>query len=98
MPSGSAGLADLMAVTSAGALYLYPSTTSGVLGRPTILGTSGWSTQTWVGSPGDVNKDGRGDLYTRVKDGRLYRYYGKTGGILSAVQAATGFEGMRLLA
>ncbi len=92
------GLADLMAVTSAGALYLYPSTTSGVLGRPTILGTSGWSTQTWVGSPGDVNKDGRGDLYTRVKDGRLYRYYGKTGGILSAVQAATGFEGMRLLA
>ena len=37
-------------------------------------------------------------LYTRVKDGRLYRYYGKTGGILSAVQAATGFEGMRLLA
>lgn len=91
------GRADLLAVTSAGALYLYPSTASGALGSPTVLGTSGWGTQTWVGSPGDVNKDGRGDLYTRLTDGRLFRYLGKTGGVLGGVQASSDFEVMRLL-
>ncbi|WP_449470119.1 FG-GAP repeat domain-containing protein [Streptomyces tanashiensis] len=71
------GLADVVARTRDGQLYLYLAT--GTLRKP--LGTrisigGGWGIYDQVVGAGDANGDGRGDLYARDYSGVLWFYAG----------------------
>ncbi|MEP7033968.1 MAG: VCBS repeat-containing protein [Actinomycetota bacterium] len=55
----------------------------------------GWNVMTLLTSPGDMNKDGRGDLLARRADGTLWFYAGRTGGgVLPGRQVGSGWNGM----
>ncbi|NUW33969.1 VCBS repeat-containing protein [Nonomuraea sp. SMC257] len=83
------GKNDLLARTTAGALYIYPGTgavTAGqVLGARVSAGT-GWETYTALVSTGDNDGDGRADLIARDPAGALWLFKGT--GVASAPFAA----------
>ncbi|MEU2507682.1 FG-GAP-like repeat-containing protein [Streptomyces sp. NPDC007863] len=71
------GRADVIARAKDGQLYLYLAT--GVPSKP--LGTriavgGGWNDYDQLVGAGDVNGDGKADLYGRKADGQLYYYVG----------------------
>ncbi|MEV6245838.1 VCBS repeat-containing protein [Streptomyces sp. NPDC051742] len=85
------GLADVVARTKDGQLYLYLAT--GDLSRPLgtrILVGGGWNIYDQLIGSGDVTGDGRADLYARDTAGNLYFYSG-TG------DTSAPFAGRRLI-
>ena len=68
-------LVDLLGITSAGGLWLYPGIGTGAVLGGGMTG-SGWNTYTWVGSPGDVSGDRRSDLVARDGAGAMWLYPG----------------------
>ncbi|MEU0270480.1 trypsin-like serine protease [Streptomyces sp. NPDC006307] len=71
------GKADLLARDSSGSLYVYPGrgSASAPFGKRTFVGT-GWNFTAYAAT-GDVNGDGRADLFARDKDGVLWFYAGR---------------------
>jgi hypothetical protein len=86
------GRSDLMAVEKAtGKLYLYPGTSAGTLGSRKLLGTGGWNAMNALAGVGDMNGDGRPDLYAReASTGKLWLYPGRTGALGARVLVGTG--------
>jgi hypothetical protein len=77
-----------------GCLYAYTTTTSITLGRATRVGC-GWGGMTYLTSPGDLDRDGLGDLVARASDGSLWFYKGRVGGgVRSGLQVGSGWQGM----
>lgn len=68
-------LVDLLGITAAGDLWLYPGRGNGAVSSGVRTG-AGWGIYDWVGSPGDVTGDRRSDLVGRSADGLLYLYAG----------------------
>ncbi|MFE7229533.1 FG-GAP-like repeat-containing protein [Streptomyces sp. NPDC002405] len=75
---------DLIAVEKAtGKLWLYPGTSTGKLGTRKLIGSSGWNKMNALVGMGDVNGDGRPDLYAReASTGKLWLYPGTSTGKL----------------
>ncbi|MDX2682359.1 trypsin-like serine protease [Streptomyces sp. NY05-11A] len=70
-------LPDLLAVDSAGALWLYPGKGNGSFGSPLKIG-AGWNNFNVVRGHGDFNGDGLADLLARNKStGAVYLYRGR---------------------
>jgi hypothetical protein len=68
---------DLLAVED-DALYLFPGTSNGHVGTPTMIGTSSWSPLDLI-VPGDVNGDGLNDLWARNRTtGVIHQYLNDT--------------------
>ncbi|MFD5144368.1 FG-GAP repeat domain-containing protein [Streptomyces sp. NPDC058401] len=71
------GTADLVALDTAGALWVYPGTGSlngtGTLGPRTQIG-AGWGTMAELTVPGDLDADGKPDLVTVDAAGVLWKY------------------------
>lgn len=86
---------DLVAVNSSdGCLYAYNATATSTLTLKGKVGC-GWSSMTWLTSPGDMDGDSFGDLVARAADGSLYFYRGRAGGgVYSGVKVGTGWSGM----
>ncbi|MFE7514289.1 FG-GAP-like repeat-containing protein [Streptomyces sp. NPDC057540] len=84
--------ADLLAVEkSTGRLWLYPGTSTGTLGARKLIGTGGWNGINALAGVGDVNGDGRADLYAReASTGKLWLYPGKAGALGSRVLVGSG--------
>ncbi|MFJ9432890.1 FG-GAP-like repeat-containing protein [Streptomyces sp. NPDC101490] len=74
---------DLLTVEKAtGRLWLYPGTSTGTLGGRKLIGSGGWNSMNALVGPGDMDGDGRADLYAReASTGKLWLYPGKVGGI-----------------
>ncbi|MEW1695936.1 FG-GAP-like repeat-containing protein [Streptomyces sp. NPDC093249] len=74
---------DLLAVEKAtGRLWLYPGTSTGTLGGRKLIGSGGWNSMNALVAPGDMDGDGRADLYAReASTGKLWLYPGRTSGI-----------------
>ncbi|MFI9584004.1 FG-GAP repeat domain-containing protein [Streptomyces sp. NPDC052236] len=88
------GLADVVARTTGGSLYLYPG--SGVATAPfkarTLIG-SGWGGFNKLASPGDMDGDGKADLLAVNSAGTLYRYSANgTGGYKGKVSLGGGWN------
>ncbi|MFF0481881.1 FG-GAP-like repeat-containing protein [Streptomyces sp. NPDC004435] len=83
---------DLLAVEkSTGRLWLYPGTSTGTLGARKLIGTGGWNSMNALTGVGDMNGDGRADLYAReASTGRLWLYPGKPGALGSRVLVGKG--------
>lgn len=78
-------------------LYAYVTTASLTLGSATRVGC-GWSSMTFLASPGDLNGDRLGDLVARAADGGLWFYPGKTGGgVRSGVKVGSGWTDMAVI-
>ncbi|MHA7618609.1 SpoIID/LytB domain-containing protein [Cellulosimicrobium cellulans] len=59
---------------TSGTLSFYPGRADGTFSPPRVVG-SGWGMHDWIGSPGDVDKDGVPDLYARERStGTLWLY------------------------
>jgi len=85
--------ADLMAVDSAGALWLYRGNGTGTFLARQKIG-SGWHGFTAVIAPGDFDGDGHPDLMARDSAGGLWLYTGNgTGGFLTKRQIGSGWAG-----
>jgi uncharacterized protein YkwD len=90
------GRGEVLAVDTAGTLWLFPGTASGTLGTAVRMGT-GFADQRIFG-PGDINSDGRADLVTITAAGDLFLYPGKGGGQVAArTQIGNGWTGWRLI-
>jgi uncharacterized protein YkwD len=87
------GLADVLTVTAAGQLKLYPGNGRGGWKAAVTIG-SGWRGYDLL-APGDFDGDGRADVLAIAPDGRLYFYAGRTNGFAGAVQIGQGWQGMR---
>ncbi|GII53455.1 hypothetical protein Pth03_18440 [Planotetraspora thailandica] len=72
-------LPDLMSVTSAGYLYVYPGKGNGTFGAAKKLST-GWLAYSQVVGHGDYNGDGKPDLLGRTSKGALYLHAGNASG------------------
>ncbi|MFE1905972.1 FG-GAP-like repeat-containing protein [Streptomyces gardneri] len=90
---------DLLAVEKAtGKLWLYPGTSTGTLGARKLLGNGGWNGMNALTGVGDMNGDGRADLYAReASTGKLWLYPGKPGALGSRVLVGGGWNGMTML-
>ncbi|GEB59953.1 FG-GAP-like repeat-containing protein [Streptomyces gardneri] len=91
---------DLLAVERAtGKLWLYPGTSTGTLGARKLLGNGGWNGMNALTGVGDMNGDGRADLYAReASTGKLWLYPGKPGALGSRVLVGSGgWNGMTML-
>lgn len=76
-----------------GTLFSFLSNGTRLLSARKVGG--GWNVMTLLTSPGDMNKDGRGDLIARRADGTLWFYPGRTGGgVLPGRQVGSGWNGM----
>jgi hypothetical protein len=76
-----------------GTMFSYLSSGTRLLSATKV--GDGWNGMTALTSPGDMNKDGRGDLIARRSDGTLWFYAGRTGGgVLSGKQVGSGWNGM----
>ncbi|MFG2560546.1 FG-GAP-like repeat-containing protein [Streptomyces sp. NPDC048496] len=84
--------ADLLAVEkSTGKLWLYPGTASGGLGARKLIGSGGWNGMNALVGVGDMNGDGRADLYAReAATGKLWLYPGRAGYLGSRVLVGSG--------
>jgi hypothetical protein len=91
------GVADLLARTTAGQLWLYPRTGSG-FGPRVGLGT-GWQAYSMLTGPGDLSGDGRPDLLGVDSSGRLWLWPGTgTGGFgTRRLIGSSGWNSMNLL-
>lgn len=88
---------DLLA-TQGSALVFRPGNGAGQLGAPVTIG-SGWAAKTWVGSPGDVDRDGRSDLLAVDGSGLLYLYRGSgPRSFRPAVQVGQGWRSITAIA
>ncbi|WP_369383877.1 FG-GAP repeat domain-containing protein [Streptomyces sp. cg36] len=91
------GLADIVARTGDGKLYLYPGT--GVSTSPfksRVYIGPGWQQFKHLAAPGDVNGDGRGDLLASNSRGELFRYESNGyGGFKSRVKLGDGWNTYR---
>nr|WTB32669.1 FG-GAP-like repeat-containing protein [Streptomyces sp. NBC_00830] len=85
------GRSDLVAVErSTGKLYLYPGTSTGTLGSRKLIGTGGWNAMNALVGVGDMNGDGRPDLYAReASTGKLWLYPGRSAALGGRVLAGT---------
>ncbi|MFC7923832.1 peptidase inhibitor family I36 protein [Streptomyces cinereoruber] len=83
---------DLLAVEkSTGKLWLYPGTSTGTLGARKLIGTGGWNGMNALAGVGDMNSDGRADLYAReASTGKLWLYPGKAGALGARVLVGSG--------
>ncbi|CAM5418408.1 FG-GAP-like repeat-containing protein [Streptomyces narbonensis] len=83
---------DLLAVErSTGRLWLYPGTSTGTLGARKLIGNGGWNGMNALTGVGDMNGDGRADLYAReASTGKLWLYPGKPGALGSRVLVGSG--------
>lgn len=88
------GKVDLLATnTDPGDLVLFGGNGNGTISSPPRLVGKGWSSFTWLASPGDVDGDRRTDLLARRGDGTMLLYYGRgNGGFSSAVTVGTGWN------
>jgi hypothetical protein len=86
------GRSDLIAVEKAtGKLYLYPGTSTGALGSRRVIGTGGWNAMNALAGVGDMNGDGRPDLYAReASTGKLWLYPGRSSAVGGRVLVGTG--------
>ncbi|MER5464073.1 trypsin-like serine protease [Streptomyces sp. NPDC002668] len=75
-------LPDMLAVNSAGKLYIYPGKGNGGFAAPVLVG-SGWGQYGMVRGHGDFTGDGNADLLARASDGQTYLYKG-TGNVSAA--------------
>ncbi|PEF36198.1 serine protease, partial [Bacillus sp. AFS094228] len=69
------GHPDLVARTSDGVLWLYPTDGRGQFLARKQIGT-GWQGFTQMLAPGDFSGDGKADLVARAADGKLWLYPG----------------------
>ncbi|MFF3018261.1 FG-GAP repeat domain-containing protein [Streptomyces sp. NPDC057939] len=99
------GKADLVALDTAGSLWVYPGTGSlngtGTLGTRSQIG-SGWGTMTELTVPGDLDADGKHDLVAVDAAGVLWKYpsTGTLNGmdtLGSRTQFGTNWDSMRQL-
>ncbi|MFF9149515.1 FG-GAP-like repeat-containing protein [Streptomyces sp. NPDC014861] len=83
---------DLLAVEkTTGKLWLYPGTPTGTLGARKLIGNGGWNAMNSLTGVGDMNGDGRADLYAReASTGKLWLYPGKAGALGSRVLIGSG--------
>ncbi len=93
------GTVDALGVSREGVLTMYPGRGNGTLAAGLRVG-AGWGSTTWLGSPGDLDADRRTDLLARRSDGTLYRYSGRSEGVVAGkgVQVGTGWNAMTALA
>ncbi|HMM95730.1 FG-GAP-like repeat-containing protein [Phycicoccus sp.] len=92
------GRGDTVGVSAdGGCLYAYRTTTVATLGHATRVGC-GWQAMTYLTSPGDLDRDGLGDLLARRADGTLWFYKGRVGGgVRSGIQVGSGWSGMETI-
>lgn len=90
------GRADLVGVQGP-SLFLFRGLGGGKLPAPSQIGSRGWDAMNWIGSPGDINGDGRSDLLARRNDGTLWFYRGISGGVALVGQAGHGWSGPSLM-
>ncbi|MGW0814220.1 FG-GAP-like repeat-containing protein [Streptomyces viridiviolaceus] len=83
---------DLVAVEkSTGKLWLYPGTSTGALGSRKLIGTGGWNAMNALAGVGDMNGDGRTDLYGReASTGKLWLYPGRSAALGGRVLVGKG--------
>ncbi|WP_152648288.1 FG-GAP repeat domain-containing protein [Streptacidiphilus anmyonensis] len=77
------GIADLVAVTPGGVMYLYPGLGNGKFGTRVEVGY-GWEHYTHLVAPGDLTGDGKADLAAVDSSGRLWLYPGIGNGMFGA--------------
>lgn len=82
------GLADVVAVDSAGLLWLWRGAGGGRLDPVPVVAGTGWAGMSWIASTGDLDGDGRADLWARDTSGRLWAYRG---------DGVRGFSGRALI-
>ncbi len=89
------GIGDVLTVDGGGALKIWPGTGGMRLGTARQVG-HGWGAMNWLGSPGDLNGDGRADLMARNRAGELFAYWGDGAGgfSLGATRVGTGWQTM----
>jgi len=86
------GKTDIVAISAAGAMYVYRGNGNGTIGTRT-LAAGNWSSFVKVFSPGDFSGDGRADLVSVATNGYVYLYRGNGNGTFGgAVRIATGWN------
>ncbi|TYB51333.1 VCBS repeat-containing protein [Nonomuraea sp. PA05] len=94
---GSTVSPEILARDAAGALWLFPGRSDGLLGTRVQAGTAGWNGMNALAGYGDYTGDGKNDLLARTTAGTLYIYPG-TGSITAnqilgtRISAGTGFS------
>ena len=91
------GRADILAVGSDGALWLYRGDGQGGFASGRVQIGSGWAQFTSLMSGGDFSGDGKPDILARAQDGRLLMYRGDgDGGFVtgSAEQVGSGWQSL----
>ncbi|MGW0117588.1 peptidase inhibitor family I36 protein [Streptomyces sp. NPDC003327] len=86
------GREDVVAREAAtGKLWLYPGTGTGAVGSRKLIGSGGWNAMNTLVAPGDMNGDGRADLYAReAATGKLWLYPGMAGHLGARVLIGSG--------
>ncbi|MEU8882797.1 FG-GAP-like repeat-containing protein [Streptomyces hydrogenans] len=86
------GREDVIAREAAtGKLWLYPGSGTGGLGARKLIGSGGWNGMNALVGVGDMNSDGRPDLYAReAATGKLWLYPGRTGSLGARVLVGSG--------
>lgn len=87
------GRGDIVARTSDGSLWMYPTTGTGAWKARVKIG-NGWSSFTSIHGPGDFDGDGAADVIGRTSSGTLVLYPGTgRGGFLPPRTIGSGWNG-----